>query len=225
MQDILNGRSIQCFWVPCGINDVTLTVEYKRTKRKFDFDKELPYKSLAYNYSEDFIIFDYENSSKDSEQAWIHIVEGGKCQFFVPSEILNEKYPILLVINKYGIPLKITSPPEFWIMQDEYFKLLKKIERIRQDGLPKTAERIKQQEMLFKLKWYDDKKVTQVCGNIIGIALSILAIKPEYNIKEKLVRYCEKHGFELKELIQEYADWANLQGIDATTKDIEDILL
>ena len=224
MYDMINGRSIQCFFEPSGINDITLTIEYKTTRRKLEVDKKVPYKSLVYNYTEDFIIFDYENYKENMEQAWVHIVEEGICKYFVPTEILDEHYPILLVVNKYGIPLKVSSPPDFWALQKDYITLIKNIAKIKQEKLPDAEKRIRTQERMFQLKWEDYGRLPQINSNIVGIALSILAVNKDYDIKPRLERYCQKYEIDLNKAIVDYVAWANLHNLDITIKEVEEVL-
>jgi hypothetical protein len=225
VKDILNGRNLQCFCVPCGIDEQKLTIQYKTTKRKFDFDRPLPYHSLMYDYSEDFIIFDYENVKKNLDQSWIHIIEDGKCQFYIPSDIMDEKYPILLVVNKYGIPLKVKEPAEFLCLQEDYINMIKESTKIKHDDPANAQKRIQALEIKFQNKWYDYKKVSHIFSNVIGVALTILSVNQEYDIKDKLARYCAKHNLDLSEEIIEYVEWANLHNIDVTIDEIKEILI
>lgn len=224
MQDSLNGHNIQCFFIPTGINDKTLEVEYKKTKRKMGVDKKIPYRSLAYNYSENFIVFDYENSRKSVMQAWVHIVEDGKCRYFVPSDVMHEKYPILLVINKYGVPLRISKPSDFVALLQDYRDLQERIRLIKNDGNPFVEKRILVQKTIFELKWFDFEMLPQVNSNIVGIALTILATNKDYDIKPRLMRYCEKHDIDISKAICDYIEWAKLSGIELLEKDITAVL-
>ena len=223
MMDALNGNNIQCFFIPSNIDSQTLKIQYKTTNRKFDFEEKLPYKSCAYDYSDHFIIFDYERNPKDMDTLWVSVIENGVCTYYTPPEALTDSYPIVLVINKYGIPLNITKISDFKKIKTDYILLNKKINTYQ--GLSNKDELIEAEKMKFEYKWYNFKMLENVYSNIVGILLSIYAINPKFKIKEIFKKYCEKHNLDMMREISEYHTWANLHEIELDKKELEDALL
>ena len=220
MMDTLNGDNIQCFFVPINMDKETFKIEYKVTRRKFDFEQKLPYKSCAYDYSDTFIIFDYESDDFEFNSPWAYIIENGVCTYYAPVEALTDSYPIVLVVNKYGIPLNIKKISDFKRLRNDFIELNSKLNKIPTRNTAKEEIHTN-----FQFKWYNLKQLNQVYSNIVGILISIYAINREFKIKEIFKKYCDKHGLDCKKELLEYCQWADLHGIEVRINELEDVLL
>ena len=220
MMDTLNGDNIQCFFVPINLHKDNLKIQYKVTRRKFDFEQKLPYKSCAYDYSDNFIIFDYERNDFEFNSPWVHVIENGVCTYYAPIDALEDSYPIVLVINKYGIPLKVKTVDDFKKLRNDFVLFNKRIEAFSGD-----KQKIQEEEMYFQYKWYNLKLLEHVYSNIVGILISISAINSDFKIKEMFKAYCDKNNLNKIDEIQEYYQWARLHGIELKDGELEEVLL
>ena len=221
MMDTLNGDNVQCFFVPVYMDAETLKIKYKLTKRRFDFEQKLPYKSCAYDYSDTFIIFDYESNNFELNSPWAYVIENGVCTYYAPVEALADTYPIVLVVNKYGVPLNIKRNSDFRLLRNDFIKLNLELNKIN----PKDRNKLEELHAQFQCKWYNLKQLTQVNSNIVGVLISIYAINQKFQIKEMFQRYCSKHNLDRQKEILEYCQWADLHGIDITMGELEEALL
>lgn len=224
MNDTLNGQNIQLFLMPIDIDKNTLTIKYLPTKRKFDFNKKMPTKNYGYDYSEDFIIFDYEARGKTVDKSWVYIIENSKCYCYVPPSSLKN-YPILLVLNKYGIPLNIKNWSDFTKLQADFDELNQKILKIEKQKNKNSPDEIEALEKQFQQTWYNFKLLSEINSNIVGIILTILALNPDFNAKTIFPEYCKKYNLNMQQEIAEYYEWQKLHGIELSLQDITDVLI
>jgi hypothetical protein len=224
MSDTLNGQNIELFLMPIDIDKNTLSIKYLPTNRKFEFNKKLPVKNYGYDYSEDFVIFDYEANGKTVDKSWVYVVERGKCLCYVPPSSLK-KYPILLVLNKYGIPLKVNYWSDFTKLQKDFDELKQNILAIEQKKIKNAQYKIEALEKQFQQDWYDLSLLSEINSNIVGIILTILALNPEFDAKTIFPQYCKKHNLNKNQEIAEYYEWQKLHGIGLSMEDITDVLI
>lgn len=128
MYDILGGHQVKCFYEPTISHDVDAKFGLPPVNElnmwmtggslhEFSPLQRVPYKSMWYDYTENFMIFDL----RGSESHLVHIISMGRYMFSIHYQALNMiLFPISNVIDVYGTPLNITSMTDFENIISEY---------------------------------------------------------------------------------------------------------
>lgn len=131
MYNYLNGEQVKCFPVSTThIDEYEDKVEICSMGGmlySYRTGDKVPYRSLIYNYGENFIVFDYSWRSEETDEQMVHVIKGGILQ---GSYSLSEFNKIIqkdtLVINNHGVVLNIESTKDLRRIVDDYDKYIRK---------------------------------------------------------------------------------------------------
>ena len=145
MYDYLEGEQVKLFDFPCNplkrnsnkLNDVFYQEHFiEGNFRRYKKGNKVPYRTLFYNYGENFIVFDYRYFSFEKEEPLIHVVENGIYVNSFRYSKIPDDLKIDLVVDKFGHPVNIVKKEDFKDIIDEflfydekYFELINKYEK------------------------------------------------------------------------------------------------
>lgn len=233
MTDMLNNNPIECFPIPTMIN---MSLSNLKASRNFNLGDVLPYKTPFYDYSEDFLIFDYRHEM----DLWVYVVEKGICKYALPIELFPEDYPIALVLNKDGIPLNVRTANDMILIAEEYYQaketykkyiatLLKKngivdvtnpifqnaIKQIKEAAFAKTMKP-------FQDTWFNQNLENSIKSNIVGVLYELVINNTCTQTQAQIFfnSYCSNQNLQVQNEIEVYLSWADLHNLDITIDDL-----
>lgn len=239
MTDMLNNSPIECFPIPTMID---MSLSKLKTSRIFNLGDALPYKTPFYDYSENFLIFDYRHEM----DLWVYIVEKGICKYALPIEFFPNDYPIALVLNKDGIPLNVRTADDMILIAEEYFqakeaygKYVSKL--MKQNGITKENKHrkmfqavIKQIELiafnktmkLFQETWFNQNLENSIKSNIVGVLYDLVLNNTctPTQAQSLFELYCLEQELEVQQEVEIYLSWADLHNLDITMNDLRFLL-
>ena len=122
LYNYLGNNQVKCFTIPNMIINSNGNLEIYGLEGKFIEYKrgsKVPYKTLYYNYGENFLIFDYRGVIYD-EIPLIHIIKNGKYSKTVEYQKLNEEDFINKVIDKFGNSINIKEYSDISTFIEDY---------------------------------------------------------------------------------------------------------
>jgi hypothetical protein len=128
----IEGEQVKCFFAPCfpiaeNVVDANKTKElcfYSSGGKLvyYGIGNQVPYATPFYNYTKNFIIFDYREFVHLRETQKVIIIKEGKVLEVKPyTEIVDEDLlNINYVVDNYGSPLNIKTKKDFSLIVDDY---------------------------------------------------------------------------------------------------------
>ena len=254
LYNYLGNNQVKCFTIPNMIINSNGNLEIYCLEGKFIGYKrgnKVPYKTLYYNYGENFLIFDYRGVIYD-EIPLIHIIKNGKYSKTVEYQKLNEEDFINKVIDKFGNSINIKEYSDISTFIEDYklrdknsITLTKKYneeldvkcysisdlreKKVSSEQLIKDLDKrkivldkvTKEVYIPFSNKWFMEEEDEQVIGYIL-YCYDNLDNKEEYFCK--LSEYFNNLNY--SEMVEKYLDWANSNNIEVDVnklKTIEDL--
>ena len=158
MYDTLNGEQVKCFpWYSFDVMSLSTEgsiVGHGGNLKYYSNGSKIPYRSLAYNYGKNFIIFDFNPElTNNDDNNWVaHVIEDGLLKASVYKENAGKEFEEILKrshknISYYGgsnFKFKsIADVNQYAVESDELMKKTKK--------LHETADKIMRE-------WFDALK-------------------------------------------------------------------
>jgi hypothetical protein len=247
----LGGNQVKCFSIPNMIINSNGDLEIYGLEGDFTGYKKgskVPYKTLYYNYGENFLILDYRGVVF-GEIPLIHIIKNGKYFKTVEYQKLTEKDFINKVIDKYGNSININEYSDIsnfiedyklrdansTILTDKYNKELDikcysisdlREKKVSSEQLIKDLDKrkivldkvTKEVYIPFSNKWFIEENEEQIIGYIL-YCYDNLGNKEEYFCK--LSEYFNKLNY--SEMVEKYLDWANSNNIEVDIEKLRTI--
>ena len=243
MSDFINECAVECFPTPQQVDVNTFHISYQTTNRNFDLGETVPCKSYFYDYSDNFIVFDYTNET----ELIAHVIENGICEYSIPAAAFPNDYPISIVINKEGIPLNIKSTSDFIVIAQEYYNNVVNYKKnfwinLEQHNISnenykdsKNKEFVKRAKQMafmntffhFQNTWFNLNLAEEMHSNIVGVLYETiqsntcnrLAAKHTFN------NYCNKNKLIQKNEIDNYYEWSQLHSFNISKEELIKIFL
>lgn len=155
MYDTLNGEQVKCFpWHSFDVMSLTPSGSigsHGGNLKYYDNGSKIPYRSLAYNYGKNFIIFDFNPDLDPNDSSnWVaHVIEDGLLKASVYKEDAGKEFEEMLKKSRKNISYSGGGDFKFKSIADvnqyaaEADELMKKI-----DKLHETADKIMRE-------WFD----------------------------------------------------------------------
>ena len=144
MYDTLNGEQVKCFpWYSCDV--MSLSPEgsiggHGGNLKYYGNGSEIPYRSLAYNYGKNFIIFDFNPALDPNDGSdWVaHVIKDGLLKASVYKENAGDEFEEILKKNRKNISYygggnfkfkSIADVNQYAVESDELMKKIKELHK------------------------------------------------------------------------------------------------
>ena len=122
MYDYLGDEQVKVFSVPL-VNISSHDENLENIKCHYGYSggrlvgygrrSSVPYKTLFYNYGENFIVFDYRGFVEENEDLQMHVVKNGKYSKSYAITEIPKSFIMSTVVDNYGRKLNIENTSEF----------------------------------------------------------------------------------------------------------------
>lgn len=189
MYDTLNGEQVKCFpWFSLYVSSKDDTncciTSHGGNLEGYGNGSEIPYRSLAYNYGKDFIIFDFiPGLTTDEIEDWVaHVVEHGCLKASVYRNEANDEFEKMLK--------KSTKNIDYYGEENFKFKTIEEI-----DQYAKEANELQQQiTELYK----PADSIRKEWAKMLRSAKDIQKGSEEFvAFQKKIQHYIQRHNEEL----------------------------
>lgn len=215
MYDTLNGEQVKCF--PWYSFDVMSLAQagcingHGGSLAYYDNGSKIPYRSLAYNYGKNFIIFDFNvDLDINDDSNWVaHVIEDGLLKASVYKEDAGDEFEEILKKNRKNISyygggnFKFKSIADINQYAAESYELMKKI-----DKLNEPADKI-MREWMNALKGYRSKNLKEGTPEYTEMSLQLKQFPDRHNAEREKIKPT------LEKLRQDFAEkWTESESED-----------
>lgn len=233
LYDYINGEQVKCFYKAYysdnSFDEAIVSFSYGELGSYRDNDK-VPYRTLFYNHTKNFVVFDYRNSDN-----LIHIIKDGRVYKTTHLKRITSLDGIEKVIDYYGRTLKIHKIEDFKKLIDDYKIYTMLSEPLNKFNVEKSNERFRDSSTMGKKKayekyleatneirngleilynkyincWYEPKSNNELMGEMIHSIIMFEAYMEDSELNTlKDARKCMKRFIVEKGLdIEEYINW------------------
>lgn len=216
MYDYINGNQIKCFYTPlfyvCDILEDNYINHSGGSLTGFNTGCKVPFKTMYYNYSKDFIIYDYRADN------FVHIIKDGMVYETILLDKLSDEYISYICIDYFGNKLNIKTKDDMFVIKNEFkdlFENKRKISRKIKENPSMRKEYIKEMKLLnkeFNNKWIivefkDEKYFGELISNYIWFkenAKTTEEIKDFNLCKSLIINLLNKN----ENIISSYNNWS-----------------
>ena len=158
MYDTLNGEQVKCFpWYSFDVSPIDtegVVSGHGGGLKYYGNGDKIPYRSLAYNYGKNFIIFDFNpDFDPNNATSWIaHVIEGGCLKASIYKENAGEEFEEMLKRSRKNI--------SYYGSGNFKFKSISDINQyaIESDGLMKMTRKLYNTVHEIMREWMDALK-------------------------------------------------------------------
>lgn len=246
MYDIIHGEQVKCFYTPCLSHDMDVKWGLPPVDRldlwgstgnliTYHFMDKVPYKTMWYDYTKNFMIFDPEYLGGGD---LIHVVKGGRYIHSFSKDHLNTIiFPITVVIDYYGNPLNIKEKSDFYCMKSEHDSIIAMRQILSNEyekagESPNIAESKAQMNtmdnwMKYKKKWFNEDEGHDGPWNVGAFLYALDRFCRSDEEAEKFVKFFNDHHKDLnvEVMVMEYAYWCATHGIPMQLLDLQNFFI
>lgn len=118
MYDYINGEQVKCFYTPLFYIDDIIEdkcISYSGgSLTGFNTGDKVPIQTMYYNYSKDFVVYDYRNDN------FAHVIKDGKVYETILLDDLSDEYLSFIFIDYYGNALNIKNKEDVFNIKKQF---------------------------------------------------------------------------------------------------------
>lgn len=215
MYDYINGNQIKCFYTPlfyvCDILEDNYINHSGGSLTGFNMGCKVPFKTMYYNYSKDFIIYDYRDDN------FVHIIKDGMVYETILLDKLSDEYMSYSCVDYFGNKLNIKTKDDMFVIKNEFkdlFENKRKISRKIKENPSMRKQYIDEMKALneeFNNKWIivefkDEKYFGELISNYLW--LKNTEDVNDFNLCKSLII---KLLNENENIVNNYNNWSNYE--------------